>query len=156
MVSSNTIEHFHFLLVFSVLLFFSIIWTTTLIADVMCIASEWYYGSFVLWSSHGVEWIQCKSLVLLDFSIVALTYQMIWILPLQILSGNAGKREYLSFFPSSTSPQSIPYDKRIFYIIHQKKGMWLEFKNSWPNKECFYWFAYDIAGIRNWGQPFRR
>ena len=53
-----------------------------------------YYGNSQRCNNLGGEWTQCKLLVQLDFNIGVLTFQMIWILPLQILFGNAGRREY--------------------------------------------------------------
>lgn len=70
-----------------------------------------YYGSSLRCSNRGEEWIRCKLLVLSVSNIAGLTFLTIWTRPLQILSGNAGRREctvhfflvtVLSFFISFT------------------------------------------------------
>lgn len=55
-------------------------------------------GTLYIAATMGGEWTQCKLLVLLDFNNDVLTFQIVWIQSLQILLGNAGRREYLVFY----------------------------------------------------------
>lgn len=60
---------------------------------VMCTAMESFCGNSLRYNNHGGRWIRCKLLARLDSNIDVLKSLIMWILQLQISSGNVGRRK---------------------------------------------------------------
>lgn len=115
--------------------------------DAMYIALGSYSGSFALSSNLGVEWILCRWLVPLAFSIGVWTYQMVWILQLLISFKNVGKREYLDaelYFSTETLCitsgdfyYSIPFFKYLLPILFSLSVYILSGENNLFYSEFF-------------------